>query len=194
MNDGTVTQSNKRALQYGLRAAWRRRRLLLLPTVTVATGAFLVVLVIALMPAVRRQGAAVGDASGVGRAALAISVVVLLVGAFEVAIASTRSVHQRASEIGVLSTFGVSGRCTLSALMVEPVATATVGGVAGALVGAGAGLLAPSLGLVEDSVALTDVVKGMALAIAVSVVASVLASAVPTVRAVRRPPLVSLTH
>jgi ABC-type lipoprotein release transport system permease subunit len=195
MSDDAVTpHSTKRALQYGLRAAWRRRRLLLLPTITVATGAFLVVLVIALMPAVRRQGAALGDATGIGRAAVAISVVVLLVGAFEVAIASTRSVNQRAGEIGVLSTFGVSGRCTLSALMVEPVATATVGGVIGAIVGAAAGLLAPSLGLVEDSVALADVVNGMALAIAVSVVAAVLASAVPTVRAVRRPPLASLTH
>lgn len=195
MSDDVVPpHSTKRALQYGLRAAWRRSRLLLLPTITVATGALLVVLVIALMPAVRRQGAALGDASGVGHAALAIAVVVLLVGAFEVAIASTRSVNQRAGEIAVLSTFGVSGRCTLSALMVEPVATATVGGVIGAIVGAVAGLLAPSLGLVDDSVALTDVVKGMVLAIAVSGVAAVLASAVPTVRAVRRPPLASLTH
>ena len=190
----TPNQSTKRALQYGVRAAWRRRRVLALPTTTVATGAFLVVLVIALMPAVRRQGATLGDAAGVGHAALAISVVVLLVGAFEVAIAATRSVHQRAAEIGVLSTFGVSGRCTLSALMVEPVATATLGGVIGAIVGAVGGLVARSIGLVTDSVAAADVLKGMALAVAVSVVASVLASAVPTVRAVNRPPLASLTH
>ncbi len=179
---------------YGATAAWRRRRLLLLPLVTVATGAFLVVLVMASMPAVRRQGATLGDASGVGRAALAIAVVVLLVGAVEVAIAATRSVTQRASEIGVLSTFGVASRCTLVALMVEPVATAAAGGVIGALIGALFSLVASSIGMVDEAVAAGDVALGVALAIGVSVVAAATASAVPTVRAVRRPPLASLAH
>lgn len=182
-----------RSVVYGFTAAWRRRRLLTLPIVTVATGAFLVVLVVALMPAVRRQGEALGNAASVGRATLAIAVVVLLVGAFEVAIAATRSINQRSAEIGVLSTFGVPPRCTLGALLVEPVATATAGAVIGALIGALFGIGAPAIGMIDDSVQSGDVLVGMALAIGVSVVAAVGASAVPTVRAVRRPPLASLT-
>jgi ABC-type lipoprotein release transport system permease subunit len=188
------TGSLRLASSYGAMAAWRRRRLLVLPVVTVATGAFLVVLVMALMPSVRRQGAALGDASVVGRAALAVAVVVLLVGAVEVAIAATRSVSQRASEIGILSTFGVPSRCTLAALMVEPIATAGAGGVIGVAVGALFGLVAPSLGMVDEAVAGGDVALGVVLAIGVSVLAAAAASAVPTVRAVRRPPLASLAH
>jgi hypothetical protein len=188
------TGSLRLATSYGATAAWRRRRLLVLPVVTVATGAFLVVLVMALMPSVRRQGAALGDASGVGRAALAIAVVVLLVGAVEVAIAATRSVTQRSSEIGILSTFGVASRCTLAALMVEPVVTAAAGSVIGAAVGTLFGLVAPSIGMVDEAVAAGDVALGVVLAIGVSVVAAAAASAVPTVRAVRRPPLASLAH
>jgi amino acid transporter len=56
-----------RALSYGMRAARRRARLLLLPGGTVAAGAFLLVLAVALMPAVRRQGEAFGNGSAIGR-------------------------------------------------------------------------------------------------------------------------------
>ncbi|MEZ5406432.1 MAG: FtsX-like permease family protein [Acidimicrobiales bacterium] len=182
-----------RAVAYGAMAAWRRRRLLTLPVITVATGAFLVVLVVALMPAVRRQGEALGSGDSVGRATLAIAVVVLLVGAFEVAIAATRSINQRSAEIGVLSTFGVPPRCTLGALLVEPVATAAAGAVIGAIVGGLFGLGAPAVGMIDDSVQAGDVVVGIILAVGVSVVAAIAASAVPTVRAVRRPPLASLS-
>ena len=51
----------KRAIHYGLLSAGRRRRTLVLPGLTVATGAFLLVLVVALMPAVLQAGAAFRD-------------------------------------------------------------------------------------------------------------------------------------
>jgi FtsX-like permease family len=181
------------AVAYGGRAAARRRRMLLLPAVTVATGAFLLVVVLALMPAVREQGDAFGDGAAVGRAALLVSVVVLLVGALEVAIAATRSVTQRSREIGVLCSFGIPPRSVLLALLVEPVATATVGAVAGAVLGAVAAPAGAASGLVDAAPSPAGLAGGVVLAVVVSTVAAVAASVVPCRRAVRRPPLVSLT-
>jgi hypothetical protein len=183
------------ALGYGVRAASRRRRLLVLPAVTVATGAFLLVLVLALLPAVRRQGATFGDAGGVGRASVVVAVVVLLVGALEVAIAATRSVSQRAREIGMLCSFGVPPRSVLAALLVEPVATAAAGAATGALLGAGAAAATSATGLVDAAPAPSPLrlTGAVVLAIGVSVAAALLASAAPCHRAVRRPPLDSLT-
>jgi ABC-type lipoprotein release transport system permease subunit len=183
----------KCAVAYGARAAARRHRLLVLPAVTVATGAFLLVVVMASMPAVREQGAALGDADAVGRAVMVVSMVVLLVGAFEVAIAATRSVSQRAREIGVLCSFGVAPRSILVALMIEPVATASVGAVVGAAAGAVAAPVAAASGLLDTTPSAGAVATGVALAIGVSSLAACVASAAPCVRAVRRPPLASLT-
>jgi len=182
------------ALAYGARSAARRRRLLLLPALTVGTGAFLLVVVLALMPAVRDQGATFGDAAAVGRAAVVVSVVVLLVGALEVAIAATRSVSQRAREIGVLCSFGVPPRSVLVALMVEPVATATAGALVGSVVGVVVAAAGSAAGLVDGDPAPLAMAGAAALAVAVSALAATVASAAPCVRAVRRPPLVSLTH
>lgn len=183
------------ALGYGARAAGRRRRLLVLPAVTVATGAFLLVVVLALMPAVREQGATFGDGGGVGRAALVVSIVVLLVGALEVAIAATRSVSQRAKEIGMLCSFGVPPRSVLAALLVEPLVTAGVGAAAGAVVGAGAAAVLVATDVVDADPAPspTRLAGAVALAVGVSLVAATVSSAAPCRRAVRRPPLDSLT-
>jgi ABC-type antimicrobial peptide transport system permease subunit len=183
----------RRALSYGMLAARRRARILVLPAVTVATGAFLVVLVIALMPAVREQGEALGNADGVGRVAVAIAVFVLLVGALEVAITATRSLVARTREIGVLSSFGVPPRAVVLGLLVEPVVTAAAGGAAGALLGAAACLLGSAAGWVEATVTAAAVTRGALTAAGVSTVAAALASAAPAVRAARRPPLSSLT-
>ena len=191
----TVTAPLRLALGYGARAASRRRRLLVLPAVTVATGAFLLVLVLALLPAVRRQGATFGDAGGVGRAAVVVAVVVLLVGALEVAIAATRSVSQRAREIGMLCSFGVPPRSVLAALLVEPVATAAAGAGTGALLGAGAAAAMSAAGLIDADLAPSPLrlAGAVVLASGVSVAAALVASAAPCRRAVRRPPLDSLT-
>ena len=174
-----------RALGYGLTAARRRSRLLLLPGGTVAAGAFLLVLVVSLMPAVRRQGEAFGNGGEIGRAVVVISVIVLLTGALEVAIAATRSVNQRAREIGVLSTFGVPQRAIVLGLMVEPVATAAAGAAAGAVLGAGA---------ITGGISIVTVAGAVAGALVISVVSAALASAAPSLRAARRPPLSSLTR
>jgi ABC-type lipoprotein release transport system permease subunit len=182
------------ALAYGVRAAARRHRLLVLPAVTVGTGAFLLVVVLALMPAVRRQGTTFGDAAAVGRAAIVVSLVVLLVGALEVAIAATRSVSQRAREIGVLCSFGVPPRSVLAALMVEPVATAGIGALVGAVLGAVAAPAASAAGLAGTHPSPVPLVGAVALAVTVSVAAGTVASAAPCARAVARPPLASLAH
>lgn len=188
-----VEAPTSRALRYGLLAAVRRRRTLLLPAITVATGAFLLVVVIATLPAVRAQGATFGEAGAVGRAAVAISVVVLLVGALEVAICATRSVAQRAREIGVLCTVGVPHRAVLAALLVEPVVTTAAGAAAGAALAAVAAPLAATLGWVDADVGAGPIALGCVLAVVVSTLAAIASSAVPTLRAVRKPPLASLT-
>jgi ABC-type lipoprotein release transport system permease subunit len=181
------------ALRYGLLSAGRRRRSLVLPGLTVAAGAFLLVLVVALMPAVRRAGATFGDAAAVGRATLVISAIVVLLGVLEVAITATRSIVARVREIGVLCTFGVSPRSVVCALLVEPVLTAAAGALAGATAAALVALAGTGAGLVDASVAAGTVLAGWSGAVALSTVAALAVSAAPAWRAVRRPPLVSLT-
>jgi len=183
-----------RALGYGLTAARRRSRLLLLPGGTVAAGAFLLVLVVSLMPAVRRQGEVFGNGGAIGRAVVVISVIVLLTGALEVAIAATRSVNQRAREIGVLSTFGVPQRSIVCGLMVEPAATAAAGAAAGAVLGAVAALAGGAAGAINGDVSIVTVAGAVAGALVISAVSAALASAAPALRAARRPPLSSLTR
>ncbi|WP_433444278.1 FtsX-like permease family protein [Nonomuraea sp. CA-141351] len=178
----------RRGLAYGLLAVRRRSRTLALPAATVATGAFLLVLVIGLLPGLRAQ--AFGDMS---RASVVIAVLVLLVGAIEVAITATRSVVQRTREIGVLSAFGVPYRAIVWGLLAEPVATAAAGAAAGALLG-----VAATAGVALGGVAGVPFQPGVAtvaalVAVAVSMVAAVAASAVPAWRAARHPPLTSLT-
>ncbi|MDP4503422.1 FtsX-like permease family protein [Nonomuraea turcica] len=178
----------KRGLAYGLLAVRRRSRLLALPAATVATGAFLLVLVMGLLPGLRAQ--AFGDMS---RASVVIAVLVLLVGAVEVAIAATRSVVQRTREIGVLNAFGVPYRAIVWGLLAEPVAIAASGAAAGALLG-----LAATAGLALTGPADVPFLPGVALlgalaAVCASTLAAAAASAVPAWRAARRPPLASLT-
>jgi ABC-type lipoprotein release transport system permease subunit len=181
------------AVSYGLRAAGRRRRALVLPGITVATGAFLLVLVAALMPAVRRQGAVFGDGAAIGRATVVISVIVSLLGALQVAITATRSIAQRVREIGVLCSFGVPPRSVLLALLVEPVLTGTLGGFAGAVLGAAVAIVGSASGAIDAPVAAATVAMAAGAAVLLSLVAAALTSAAPTWRAVHRPPLSSLT-
>jgi hypothetical protein len=183
-----------RALRYGLTAARRRSRLLLVPGGTVTAGAFLLVLVVSLMPAVRRQGEAFGSGGAIGRAVVVISVIVLLTGTLEVAIAATRSVNQRAREIGVLSTFGVPQRAIVCGLMVEPVATAAVGSAAGALLGAVTAIAGGAAGAITGNPSIMTVAGATAGALVISVVSAALASAVPSLRAARHPPLSALAR
>ena len=82
-------------LAYGLRSTRRRMRSLLLPVVTTATGAFLLVEVFGLTAGVRAQADSLGDGEEVYRATLLIAVVVLLVGVVEVAVATTRTITAR---------------------------------------------------------------------------------------------------
>jgi putative ABC transport system permease protein len=118
-----------------------------------------------------------------------------MVGALEVAIAATRSVSQRAREIGMLCSFGVPPRSVLAALLVEPIATATAGAAAGALLGAVAATTMTATGGVDAEPAPSPLrlAGAVALAVGVSLAAAAVASAAPCRRAVNRPPLDSLT-
>ena len=80
----------------------RRRRIgeMVLPVVTTATGAFLVVLVFGMSDGIRAQSASLGHADEIGRAVVLIAVTVLLVGVVEVAVATTRTVAHRTRELG----------------------------------------------------------------------------------------------
>lgn len=180
------------AVSYGLLATSRRWRRMLLPAATVATGAFLLVLIAGAMPLVRRQAEAFGSAAGISRAAVVMSVMVCLVGALEVAIEATRSVVQRSREIGVLGSFGIPPRAIVCGLMVEPVVTAAVGAAAGVALGGLALPIGSGLGLLGTD-AVGSPMVAIAAATAVCVATAAVASAVPAVRAALRPPLLALT-
>ena len=121
-----------------------------------------------------------------------IAVTVLLVGVAEVAVATTRTVAHRTRELGVLAANGVPRAPVVTALLVEPVIAAAVGTFAGAnlavLTGVGLGLA----GVVATGVSYGGLAVGTAIALAVSVVAALGTSAVPTWKAASRPPIRSL--
>ncbi len=166
---------------------------MVLPVVTTATGAFLVVTVFGMSDGIRAQSATLGHADEIGRAVVLIAVTVLLVGVVEVAIATTRTVAHRTRELGVLAANGIPRRPVVAALLVEP----AIAAVAGACVGAGlavlTGLTLSVSGVVATGVAPSGLLLGVATALGVSIVAAVLTSIVPTWNAASRPPIRSLT-
>ena len=105
---------------------------MILPVVTTATGAFLVVIVFGMSDGIRAQSASLGHADEIGRAVVLIAVTVLLVGVVEVAVATTRTVAHRTRELGVLGANGVPRTPVVAALLVEPLVAAVLGAVVGA--------------------------------------------------------------
>ncbi|WP_198955237.1 FtsX-like permease family protein [Kineosporia sp. R_H_3] len=190
---GPLSPALRKGLAYGWLSTRRRAGQLVLPVVTTATGAFLLVQVLTLTDSVRRQSAALGDTEQLVRATTLIAVVVLLVGVVEVAVSTTRTVVHRTREIGVLGATGVPRGPVVGALLVEPLVAAVAGAAIGglvAVVGTGAANLA---GLVSADVRPAPALAALALAVGTSAVAALVTSAGPAYRAASRPPALSLT-
>jgi ABC-type antimicrobial peptide transport system permease subunit len=179
----------RKGLSYGWLAARRRIREMVLPVVTTATGAFLVVIVFGMSEGIRAQSASLGHAEEISRAVVLIAVTVLLVGVVEVAVATTRTVAHRTRELGVLGANGVPRTPVVAALLVEPVVAA----VLGALLAAVTGIVLGAVGLVATGVSVEGLTLGAAISIGVSIVAALATSIVPTWNAASRPPIRSLT-
>jgi ABC-type antimicrobial peptide transport system permease subunit len=184
-------------LRYGLSYGWlsarRRVREMMLPIVTTATGAFLVVLVFGMSAGIRAQSATLGHAEEINRAVVLIAVTVLLVGVVEVAVATTRTVAHRTRELGVLSANGVRRAPVVTALLVEPVVAAVLGALAGAALAAVAGIALEVTGLAAAGVSVGGLAFGAALAIVISVIAAVGTSIIPSWSAASRSPIKSLS-
>jgi ABC-type antimicrobial peptide transport system permease subunit len=183
----------KHGLVYGLLSTRRRMGALLLPVVTTATGAYLVVQVLALGGAVQHQADTLGNAGEMHRAVLLIAVVVLLVGVVEVAVCTTRTIAHRTREIGVLGATGVRRAPVVAALLVEPLVSSVVGAVLGAAVAVVSTVVLSSTGLTSTEMSARGAVAGVVLAVLVSAVAALVTSAVPSWRACSRPPIHSLS-
>lgn len=182
----------RHGLAYGWLAARRRLREMVLPAITTATGAFLVVIVFGMSAGIRAQSASLGHADEIQSAVVLIAVTVLLVGVVEVAVATTRTVAHRTRELGVLGANGIPRRPVVTALLVEPVVAAVLGAVGGALLATLTGFLLGVTGLAPSGVAPGGLALGSAIAVAVSVVAALATSVVPTWTAASRPPVRSL--
>jgi ABC-type antimicrobial peptide transport system permease subunit len=182
-----------RGLSYGWLGARRRISEMVLPVVTTATGAFLVVIVFGMSDGIRAQSASLGHADEIGRAVVLIAVTVLLVGVVEVAVATTRTVAHRTRELGVLGANGVPRKPVVAALLVEPVIAAVLGALAGALLAVLTAIVLGTVGLVPTGVSVGGLAFGAAIAIVVSVFAALATSIVPTWNAASRPPIRSLT-
>ena len=183
----------RKGLSYGWLAARRRIGEMVLPVVTTATGAFLVVIVFGMSEGITAQSATLGHAEEIRRAVVLIAVTVLLVGVVEVAVATTRTVGHRTRELGVLGANGVPRKPVVAALLVEPVIAAVLGALAGALLAALTGIVLGAVGLVATGVSGRGLMLGAAIAIGVSIVAALVTSIVPTWNAASRPPIRSLT-
>ncbi|WP_319445486.1 MULTISPECIES: ABC transporter permease [unclassified Mycobacterium] len=182
-----------KGLAYGWLAARRRIGEMVLPVITTATGAFLVVLVFGISEGIRTQSAALGHADEIGRAVVLIAVMVLLVGVVEVAVATTRTVAHRTRELGVLGANGIPRIPVVAALLVEPVIAAVLGAVAGAALAVVTTLVLAATGLVPTGVAVSGLLVGSGIAVGVSIVAALATSIVPTWTAASRPPIRSLS-
>ena len=183
----------RKGLSYGWLAARRRVREMLLPVITTATGAFLVVIVFGMSDGIRAQSASLGHAEEIGHAVVLIAVTVLLVGVVEVAVATTRTVGHRTKELGVLGANGVPRKPVVAALMVEPVIAAVLGALVGSVLAALTGIVLGAIDLAATEVSVEGLMLGAATAIGVSIVAAVATSIVPTWNAASRPPIRSLT-
>jgi ABC-type antimicrobial peptide transport system permease subunit len=182
-----------KGLAYGWLSARRRIGELVLPVVTTATGAFLVVLVFGMSEGIRAQSAVLGHADEIGRAVVLIAVTVLLVGVVEVAVATTRTVAHRTRELGVLGANGIPRGPVVAALLVEPVVAAVLGALVGVVLAGAAGFALDELGFVPTGLAAGGVVLGTVVAVVVSIVAALATSIIPTWNAASRPPIRSLT-
>jgi ABC-type antimicrobial peptide transport system permease subunit len=111
----------------------------------------------------------------------------------EVAVATTRTVAQRTRELGVLGANGIPRAPVVVALLVEPVIAALLGAVGGAVLAVIAGLVLGAVGFVPTGVAIGGLALGTAIAVAVSAVAALATSVVPTWNAASRPPIRSLS-
>lgn len=183
----------KYGLSYGWLSARRRLREMILPAVTTATGAFLVVIVFGMSEGIRAQSAALGNADEIGAAVVLIAVTVLLVGVVEVAVATTRTVATRTRELGVLGANGIRRGPVVAALLVEPVLAAVIGAVGGAALAAVAGAILGVVGLAPTGVDPAGLAAGAAIAVLVSIVAALATSIVPSWNAASRPPIRSLS-
>lgn len=180
-------------LSYGWLSARRRVREMMLPAITTATGAFLVVIVFGMSDGISAQSASLGNADEIGAAVVLIAVTVLLVGVVEVAVATTRTVANRTRELGVLGANGIPRLPVVSALLVEPVVAAVVGAVGGAGLAALTGAVVDITGLAPAGVDVAGLALGAVIATGVSIVAAVVTSIVPTWNAASRPPIRSLS-
>lgn len=180
-------------LSYGWLSARRRLREMMLPAITTATGAFLVVIVFGMSDGISAQSASLGNADEIGAAVVLIAVTVLLVGVVEVAVATTRTVANRTRELGVLGANGIPRLPVVSALLVEPVVAAVVGAVGGAGLAALTGAVVDITGLAPAGVDVAGLALGAVIATGVSIVAAVVTSIVPTWNAASRPPIRSLS-
>jgi ABC-type antimicrobial peptide transport system permease subunit len=182
-----------KGLAYGWLSARRRIGEMVLPVVTTATGAFLVVIVFGMSDGIRAQSSSLGHAEEIGRAVVLIAVTVLLVGVVEVAVATTRTVAHRTKELGVLGANGVPRKPVVAALLVEPVVAAVLGAIAGAALAMVVAMVLGATGFVPTGVAIGGLLVGAGIAIVVSIVAAVATSIVPTWTAASRPPIKSLS-
>lgn len=180
-------------LAYGLLSTRRRAGALVLPVVTTATGAFLLVLVLGMASGISSQAAALGHADEIQRAVVLIAVTVLLVGVVEVAVSTTRTVVHRTRELGVLSATGVPRPPVVAALLVEPVIASVVGAVVGSVLAVGVAAVLGATGAAASGVSPGGITGGVVLAVVVSAVAALATSIVPTWRAASRPPIRSLS-
>ncbi|AQA05953.1 ABC transporter permease [Mycobacterium sp. MS1601] len=182
-----------KGLAYGYLSARRRIGEMVLPIVTTATGAFLVVLVFGMSAGISAQSATLGHADEIDKAVILIAVTVLLVGVVEVAVATTRTIAHRTRELGVLSANGVPRGPVVAALLVEPVVAAVLGALLGAVLAVLTGAILAMVGLVGTGISYGGMFAGVLIAIAVSILAAVATSIVPTWNAASRPPIRSLT-
>ena len=183
----------RKGLSYGWLSTRRRIGEMVLPVVTTATGAFLVVIVFGMSDGIRAQSASLGHADEIGRAVVLIAVTVLLVGVVEVAIATTRTVAHRTRELGVLAANGVPRKPVVTALLVEPVIAAVLGALSGAALAALTGIALAAVDAVATGVSAAGLGYGAAVAVGVSIAAALFTSIVPTWNAASRPPIRSLT-
>ena len=134
----------------------------------------------------------IGDTDTLAAVLLAFAAIAGLVAAFVIANTFTILVTQRQRQLGLLRCVGASGQQVRRSLIAEAALVGGIGSLLGLTLGVGVGAAAMSVvGIALGSLTLPPV--GLAVALVVGVVVTVLAAAVPASRAMRVTPLAALS-
>ncbi len=192
-----------KAANVGKRNFVRGGKQVLLPILTIGTGAVLIFVTQVFTAYLRDQAQAIaglfgsaGNSASILSSTYWISTMVLVIGTLETVIVMSRNVVRRTREIGIMKAIGVDSRAIAMIIHVETLFYGVLGGLVGIL---GGTVILLFVGLSQLSIEplmslLPSVPTASVYAFTLAVVPSMLAGFYPSYRAIRLSVLEAISH